>query len=163
MRYTTARIELIKTTQVLTRKLADLDKWHAEQGALNIEERVRARCIALQASMLPFRLIQIVEDWKVHIESLSLRKRFLVLEGPSGVAKTAYATSLWGSAATMELNMAGSDEFCLRTFDPVIHKAIVWDEARPSVVSSQRKLFQCGRRGSSWGSPRPARMCIVSG
>jgi hypothetical protein len=144
MGYKTARNELIKTTQGLTRKLADLDKWHAEQGALNIEERVRARCTALQASMLPFRLIQIVEDWKVHIESLRMRKCFLVLEGPSGVAKTAYANSLWGSASTLELNMAGSDDFCLRQFNPAIHKAIVWDEARPNVVSSQRKLFQCG-------------------
>jgi hypothetical protein len=94
--------------------------------------------------MLPFRLIQVVEDWKVHTQSLSMRKRFLVLEGPSGVAKTAYAKSLWGSAGTLELNMAGSDDFCLRQFNPAIHKAIVWDEARPSVVSSQRKLFQCG-------------------
>ena len=144
MRYSMARIELIKTTHGLKRTLADLDKWHAEQGALNIEHSLHAQCPALQASMLPFRLIQVVEDWKVHTESLSMRKRFLVLEGPSGVAKTAYAKSLWGSAGTLELNMAGSDDFCLRQFNPAIHKAIVWDEARPSVVSSQRKLFQCG-------------------
>jgi hypothetical protein len=144
MGYTTARVELIKTTQGLTRKLADLDKWHAERGALDIQEQVRARCAALQAVLLPFRVVQIVEDWKVRSACLSMRKRFLVLEGPSGVAKTAYATSLWGSAATLELNMAGSDDFCLRKFNPAIHRAIVWDEARPSVVSSQRKLFQCG-------------------
>jgi hypothetical protein len=144
MGYTTARVELIKTTQGLTRKLADLDKWHAEQGALDIQEQVRARCAALQAVLLPFRVVQIVEDWKVRSACLAMRKRFLVLEGPSGVAKTAYATSLWGSAATLELNMAGSDDFCLRKFNPAIHRAIVWDEARPSVVSSQRKLFQCG-------------------
>jgi hypothetical protein len=144
MVYKTARIELIKTTQGLTRKLADLDKWHAEQGALGIEERVRARCVALESTMLPFREVQMVEDWKVHISCINMRKKILVLEGPSGVAKTAYANSLWGSTATLELNMAGSDDFCLRQFDPAIHKAIVWDEARPTVVSSQRKLFQCG-------------------
>ena len=144
MSYSMARIELVKTTHGLTRKLADLDKWHAEQCALNMEHRVHVRSVALQASMLPFRLIQVVEDWKVHTQSLSMRKRFLVLEGPSGVAKTAYAMSLWGSAGTLELNMAGSDDFCLRKFNPAIHKAIVWDEARPSLVSSQRKLFQCG-------------------
>ena len=101
MVYKTARIELIKTTQGLTRKLADLDKWHAEQGALVIQEQVRARCAALHAVLLPFRVVQIVEDWKVQSACLIMRKRFLVLEGPSGVAKTAYAHSLWGCACLL--------------------------------------------------------------
>jgi hypothetical protein len=144
MVYLVARQELVKSTQGLTRKLLDLDRWHAEHGALNIESLVRERNNALQAQLMPFRVMPIVEEWKRQSTVLAMRKKFLVLEGPSGVAKTAYAMSLWGSNFTLELNMAATDDFCLRAFNPSIHKAIVWDEARPSVVSSQRKLFQCG-------------------
>jgi hypothetical protein len=111
---------------------------------LSIEQRVHERVVDLQAKMMPFRVMPIVENWKQKFTSLVMRKKFLVLEGPSGVAKTAYAMSLWGRNCTLELNMAGTDDFCLRQFNPAQHKAIVWDEARPSLVSSQRKLFQCG-------------------
>jgi hypothetical protein len=144
MKYLVARTELIKTTQGLTRKLADIDRWHVEVSALSLEQRVHERVADLHAQMMPFRVMPTVENWKQKFTSLVMRKKFLVLEGPSGVAKTAYAMSLWGKHCTLELNMAGTDHFCLRNFNPAQHKAIVWDEARPSLVSSQRKLFQCG-------------------
>jgi hypothetical protein len=71
--YTMACCELMGTTQGLSRKLADLDKWHAEQSSPNIEEQVHAACAALQAMMLPFRAFQSVEDWMVQSTSFSMR------------------------------------------------------------------------------------------
>ena len=58
--------------------------------------------------------------------------------------KTEYAKRILGDpSSTFEINMAGGDCFDLRSFVPLQHRIILWDEASPSLVSNERRLFQC--------------------
>ena len=144
MLYPAARSELVRTTQGLTRKLADLDRWHRESQQLQLEQHVARRQADLDARLCSFRPVAQVEEWKAAHGGVCMRKKFLVLQGPSGLGKTEFARRLLGDAAmTFEINMAGSNDFCLRNFVPLQHRLILWDEARPQLVLQQRKLFQC--------------------
>ena len=71
------------------------------------------------------------------------RKKFLVLDGPSGMGKTECVRSLFGTEATLERNAACNDHAHLRDFDPFVHKTNLWDAASLRMVLAQRKLFQC--------------------
>ena len=143
MEYGVARTELIRTAQGLPRKLADLDKWHQESQKLSLENRIRETQALLGESLSPFRELPAVTSWMAECARPSFRKRFLVLEGPSGLGKTEYVKHLYGREHTLELNCACSEHVQLRDFDATIHKCIFWDEARPKLIASQRKLFQC--------------------
>ena len=72
------------------------------------------------------------------------RRKFLVLEGPSCVGKTEYARGLAPSpAAVLELNCANQLEHVdLRALSPSLHKVILWDEAHPRLILSNKKLIQ---------------------
>jgi hypothetical protein len=120
-----------------------MDRFMMEQRATSLEEHIRNRQKMLATTLLPFKVLPEVVKWKTEAEQPSYRKKTLVLEGPSGTNKTQYALSLYGVEYTMELNMADTDNFCLRGFRPMHHKAILWDEASPHLISKQRKLFQC--------------------
>ena len=141
--YVNARSELVKTTQGLNRKLADLDKWWAENQQAELRTHVERRQAELQARLKMFRVLPEVEKWRQSESQVCFRKKFLVLEGPGGIGKTEFVKNLFGPAQTLELNMCKSDEFSLRDFVPLKHLLILWDEAKPSLVSEQRKLFQC--------------------
>ncbi len=141
--YQVARKELVRTTQGLTRKLQDLEKWHEERRLLELEGHIAVRQAELRQQIRPFRRLEQVDLWLAEAQTVSMRKKFLVLEGPSGTAKTQFAKGLLGVEATYELNMAKTDDFCLRGFRPLTHRVVLWDEARPKLVSDNRKLFQC--------------------
>lgn len=143
LEYKEARAELVKTGQCLSKRLSDLDKWYREVEQAKLEAHVQERQRALQRQLCPFRRVEAVDNWVLENSTPRMRKRFLVLEGPSGVAKTEFARSIFGTAHTYELNMANSANFCLRKFNPMVHKLILWDEAGPELVSQERKLFQC--------------------
>ena len=70
------------------------------------------------------------------------RRSFLVLTGPTRLGKTIYGRSLFGHASTLELNCAGVSQPDLRGFDPLIHRAILYDEASAAMVLGNRRLFQ---------------------
>ena len=141
--YVTARSELVRTTQGLNRKLAYLDKWWAEHQQAELRTHVERRQAELQARLKMFRVLPEVEKWRQSESQVCFRKKFLVLEGPGSIGKTEFVKNLFGPAQTLELNMCKSDEFSLRDFVPLKHLLILWDEAKPSLVSEQRKLFQC--------------------
>ena len=71
-----------------------------------------------------------------------LRKKFLVLDGPSGVGKTAFVRSLFGHEATLELNCASAEHINLRDFDTRKHRLVLFDAAPVALVLAQRTLFQ---------------------
>ena len=71
------------------------------------------------------------------------RKKILVLAGPTGTGKTEYVKSLFGSQNVLELNAAGMQHPCLRSFDARTHSCILWDEAEAFLIAQNRKLFQC--------------------
>ena len=76
-------------------------------------------------------------------QTIRPRYSFLVLDGPSRTGKTCYAKHITGNhSQVLELNCAGGSEPDLRGFDPCVHNAILFDEATPLLVLSQRRLFQ---------------------
>jgi hypothetical protein len=124
--------------------LQDFDRKQQELEALDLEVHIQERQVLLEQRVRPFRQLPVVQKWLQDVQQVSFRKKFLVLEGPSGLGKTEYAKRLFGQPSVcFEVNMAKNDEFELKTFKPKQHKMIFWDEASPSLVCNQRKLFQC--------------------
>jgi hypothetical protein len=138
-----ARQEALRTTQGLPRRLADLERWQAEHRQEEMRARVAATQAHLSKAMRPFPPINKVTAWLRKFSGICSRKKIIVLEGASGLGKTEYARSLLGVDKTLELNCAGSLNFCLREHDPLVHRCILWDEARVQLVLQERKLFQC--------------------
>ena len=58
------------------------------------------------------------------------------------MGKTAYAMSLFGKAATLEINCMGESNPQLQGFRHSRHKCVLLDEAAPQMVLLNRKLFQ---------------------
>ncbi|CAK9030607.1 unnamed protein product [Durusdinium trenchii] len=101
-------------------------------GELQLLKKEAVRIDAVDADFLP------------QFNSLAFRRKFLVLDGPTRLGKTIYASSLAGEANTLEVNCANVSEPDLRAFDPLRHKAIVFDEGSPAMVIAHKKLFQGG-------------------
>ena len=77
-------------------------------------------------------------------ETVKSRYKFLVLCGNSGTGKTWFCKHITGNPLeVLEVNCANCPEPDLRQYDPFLHKAILFDEASPAMVISQKKLFQC--------------------
>jgi len=144
METTDARSELIKVGKGIVRKLADLDKIVQMQK----EERVNARVVHVQAvieaSNLAFKKFPAIEVWRTEARRpYQRRKKFLVLEGPTGLGKTEYVKPLFGVARTLELNCANCGNYPnLRGHDPDVHDCVLFDEGTMGMVLSNRKLFQ---------------------
>lgn len=138
------RTELIACGKGLVRRLADLDRLEHARREVRLSVRIEEIQRAQEASALDFRRMPQVEDWLAEASRpMQRRKRFLVLEGPSGVGKTEFTRSLRGPSRTLELNCAGCRFPDLRSFDPEVHQLILFDEGLPEMVSAHRKLFQC--------------------
>ena len=60
----------------------------------------------------------------------------------SNLGKTCFSKSLFGEGATLETNCCGVTWTDLRSFNPLIHKEILFDEGSPSLVLANKKLFQ---------------------
>ena len=83
-------------------------------------------------------VVRLVEDLEVPRD----RRKFLVLDGPSRMGKTAYAMSLFGKDRTLEVNCANEDQPALQAFRQDVHRCVLMDEASPDMVLTNRKLFQ---------------------
>ena len=92
----------------------------------------------------PFKVISAVVDWQRAFDDVLPRYPFLVLDGPSRTGKTQFAKSLAPPDEVYEVNMACAPEADLRTYDPLVHTVIVYDECSPEQVIRQKKLFQAG-------------------
>ena len=80
---TAARAELVRSAKCLTRHLPNLDKLEEESITLDLQERIRAKEEAIEASRCPFKALKpvfrLMEDLRVPRD----RRKFLVLDGPS--------------------------------------------------------------------------------
>ena len=144
MEISDARVEIIAIGKGICRRLADLDRLEQARKEAAVEERVASLQAALAQAAFEFRRLPQVDDWfRAAQRPLQRRKRFLVLDGPSGLGKTEFVKGLVEPAATLELNCA-SCGLCpdLRRHDPQRHKVILFDEASPQMVLANRKLFQ---------------------
>ena len=144
MEMTDARAELLKVGKGIVRKMADLDK--IEQ--LRKEERVQARVLHVQSVISmgtkQFKSFPAIDVWKEKaMQPYQRRKKFLVLEGSSGLGKTEYVRGLFGVANTLELNCGTCGDYpSLRAHDSELHKCVLFDEGSIAMVLNNRKLFQ---------------------
>ncbi len=111
----------------------------------NLQERQAAAQAALRRMQRPRVYLEPVEqDFLPQFQVDMFRRRFLVLDGPTKLGKTMFASSLAGPERTLELNCASSMEPNLRDFDSDVHRAVVFDEASCAMVLRHKKLFQGG-------------------
>ena len=141
--YESARSELVQCGKGLTRRLADLDLWHASRQTMRVNEMVAAVQAASRKQLQEFPRWPIVDAWLAEVmKPLQTRKKCLVLHGPSRTGKTEFVRALFPLGAVWELNCANLRDICLNGFDCLQHRVILWDEAPASLVSSNRKVFQ---------------------
>ena len=98
MLYNVARVELVKTTNCLVRRRADIVKWKEEQDAIDLALTDQTRQADVSQSQRPLRSIPSVEasmsEFAFNREPLA-RKMVLVLDGPSVLGKTEYVRCLF--------------------------------------------------------------------
>ena len=127
-----------------TRYMQDLKAWQSAKEELQLADHVRRVQAHHSASNFAFKVYPEVEAWKASVWQPHLRrKKFLVIEGPSGVGKTEFIKQLAGPERTLEISADGMTSPYLRNFIPSQHKIIFWDECRVELVIAYRKLFQC--------------------
>ena len=144
MSTTTAREEFVRGGSGLVRRLADLDKLVQCRREAEIERKVRAIQESLKASQFAFHPFPAIDSWRRQAEIPGQRrKKFLILEGGSGLGKTEFVRAMYGADRTLELNCAScGNNPDLRRHDPLTHACILFDEAAPSMILANRKLFQ---------------------
>ena len=136
--------ELIKTGERLPRTLPALRRYWQENRSMSLVGRVRKRQQQFHFPLRPSVRVPDVDAWlEQYSRGVWPRKKFLVLDGPSGMGKTEYARSLFGTEATPERNAASIDHAHLSDVDPFVHNIILGDEASVQMVIAQRRLFQC--------------------
>ena len=139
-----AREEIVRCGKGLVRKLADFDRLAAARRERDLHRRVAEIQKAVAQTNRSFKTFEVVEEWKRQAtQPCQRRKKFLVLEGASGVGKTEYARSLFGAEQTLELNCANCHSSPdLRTFDATKHRCVLFDEAHVQLILDCRKVFQ---------------------
>ena len=141
--YEEAKAELVLCGKGLVRRLADLECWHKSRQEMLVKEMVATAQAASRRQLQPFPRWSLVDAWLKEVtKPLQTRKKFLVLQGPSRTGKTEFVRGLFSLGSLLELNCANMKDICLASFDCLKHRAILWDEASASLVSSNRKVFQ---------------------
>ena len=140
----TARELFVRACKNVVHHVQNLDLLAREARTQRMRGRVdlvQASCAAGERGYKDVALVR--QGFLPHFESIKPRYPFLVLEGPSKVGKTSYAKHITGDVSEVfEVNCASCPEPDLRDFDPEKHKAILFDEAPPALVLTQRRLFQ---------------------
>ena len=113
-----------------------------ERAAEAIEDLIAHRNTAIAATRRPFRKIPKVDAWLRELSAPRDRRKFLVLDGPTRMGKTAFAFSLVEAGAALEVNCAGVEDPPLRAFSRGKHRLILFDEASTHMVLKNKRLFQ---------------------
>jgi len=139
----TARLEYIQCKRHVQKYLDNLDYQQKAERASRLEALKRQADQDTERLMKrPRRLATVEEHFIAQFAEPLLRRKFLVLDGPSRTGKTLFAYSLAGAKCTLDVNCSRTMEPNLKTFDPVVHKTILFDEAKASMVVEHKALFQ---------------------
>ena len=123
---------------------------HLEEEAVQKAEDEAQRL--LSDTLKPSKQYPLVNAWIKQFDKPRHRYKFLVLQGPSRVGKTAFARSLCDPGfETLEINCASGAEPDLRAYRLSKHGLILFDEIVPQQVASQRKVFQAQSAKGSVG------------
>lgn len=139
----TARQYILQSCHNVQRFLTDLDIVDKQDMLARIGQAKEAARRALLKVQRPFLRLKAVEKWVAQYAVIDFRYQFLVLEGPSKLAKTAYAQSLTPEGMDfLDINCASGQEPDLRQYRYGTHGLVLFDEVSPKQVAAQRKLFQ---------------------
>ena len=137
-----ARRELVASGKNLSRHVQNMDVLIKERGNEANEDRIALRNKAIAATRRPFRKIPAVDAWLDELSAPRDRRKFLVLDGPTRMGKTAFAFSIVEDGAALEVNCAGVEDPPLRAFSQSKHRLILFDEASTHMVLKNKRLFQ---------------------
>ena len=144
MTFAAAMQQMSRCGKSFSRYMQDLQAWQAAREELQLADRVHRVQAHHRATNLAFKVYPEIEAWKASVWQPHLRrKKFLVIEGPSGMGKTEFIRQLAGPDCTLEISADGMTSPYLRNFISSKHKVIFWDECRVELIIAYRKLFQC--------------------
>lgn len=150
--YEHAREEVIAGRDRVKNTLMELDFQHA----LHVKETQQA-CQTRVKYLLRRNLLEFKEDplevqqWKAqyHDRNFGKLSRFrpLILDGPTRLGKTMWATSFFGTNSTLVLQCQNVTEPSLHAIrnDASAYKCIVFDEGCWQLVHEHKMLFQAGQ------------------
>ena len=115
-------------------------------------EEISSRDKLIDETRNDFVHIKEVSAWVKDRKVARDRRKFLVLDGPSRMGKTAFACSLVGRGESLEVNCAGVADPPLRAFSRSKHQLILFDEAGTHMVLKNRRLFQAPNIAVTVGS-----------
>ena len=119
-----------------------MDILEKEREQLAVQTLIRERAAEISKTRKGFKKIPAVDAWVRELAAPRDRRKFLVLQGPSRLGKTAFAFSLVEAGAALEVNCAGVSDPPLRAFSRAKHRLILFDEASADMVLKNRRLFQ---------------------
>ena len=130
--------------QELVHHRQNLERLVAEQRNLTLRARASHIQVVCAAQIAKFKDVPLVtQHWLPQYQHIKQRYMFLVLQRPSGTGKTSFAKYITGTASeVLEVNCSACPEPDLRNLDPEQRNAILFDEATPTMVLSQRRWFQ---------------------
>ena len=138
----TAHDTIVRCAKNVPNNLANLTGYTrqvtTQAEATTLEEAAQS----LTSTAKPFRALPEVEQWRRAYGVAARRYKFLVLEGPSLLGKTAFAESLAGYARTLNIDCASATEPDMREYISTDHEVIIFDEAKAALVLRCKRLFQ---------------------
>ena len=137
-----AREEMVSAGKNVCRHLQNLDVLEKEREKLAVARLISQRAKEIAKTRKAFKAIPSVDKWVRDLAVPVDRRKFLMLQGPSQLGKTAYAFSLVDQGAALEVNCAGVEYPPLRAFSRAKHRLILFDEASTGMVLKNRRLFQ---------------------
>ena len=138
-----ARIEMLRTAKCLPRNLENLERLQQEKRRLELAEHIRSVQKQLDAKRKQAKVLPAVTQWLQSFATVEQRYAFLVLDGPSRTGKSVFSRSLSPCPENfLEVDCSGTEYPDLRDFKPLQHTVVLFDEATPTLVLRNKKLFQ---------------------
>jgi hypothetical protein len=150
MTISVALTEILACKDSVRSAYAELQFIARQINQVTLHSRVQDIDAVLQRNQRQFRPIpDAVKAWMAQYEQLDkgtplFRFKTLVLQGPSQLVKTSWATSFYGSDVTLLVNCQRVLEPNLKDFseDPSKYKCIIFDEANWELIYRNKMLFQ---------------------
>jgi len=138
-----AKEYILRSCHNVVRFMRDLESVQQQEQTIAVQAAKMEARLALRCVARPFLSLPPVNEWAEQYDVIAYRYKFLLLEGPSMMAKTAFAEHLVPRhRAFLEVNCAAGTEPDMRGFRYNEHGLILFDEINPAQVAGQRKLFQ---------------------
>ena len=148
-----ARAELLRTTKCIPRQMDNMDRLAQETERMSLAEHIREVQRELEGKRLQTRVIPAVTEWLRTFDTLEPRYRFLVLDGPSKTGKSLCSRSLSPCREKyLEVDCSGTEFPDLRAYKALQHTYVLFDEASPSLIVRNKKLFQASASLCKLGS-----------